>query len=288
MPVYPATLIEPGESGSLITRDFQYEYNNFLFGSGTPYQTETVEGILGLPAVRTNDDENQEDHGDHAGVDLLPGRTITVAMNILGTSFDIQDRIDAAIVAFQTSRRDAFMEFPWITQRPGHNKRFVYARARNPTFPSNYDTAKGKARGGVMFFATDPRFYSLQETLTVITAPADSTTAQADVPMLGNMKDGTYPIIEIDGPSTNPRITNANDDGRAIRLDVVVGVDQTLVIDTKRKHVTLQGVDRYEVVRADNQWWSLLPGDNTIVYTRNTNSLPSEMRVRHHDAWVSA
>lgn len=286
---FPADALYGGVPGDLITREYQYEFRGWLFGSGTEFQTETVDGILGLPSARSSDDDNDEDHGMHPGADLLPGRTITVTMNVIAEGTPAQPLIDKAARACQVSKKDAFVEFPWITRRPEHNKRYVLARARRCEFSSDYDLAHGLGKGGgVQFFATDPLFYSLEETALVIPIPNASVTAQGNVAGLGDFQDGSPPIIEVVGPATNPRIVNAADGGRTIRIDVVVPAGQLLVIDTKNRTVFLNGVDRYDTVRADNQWWRVVPGVNLITFNRTDAGANTNVTIRHHDAWTGA
>lgn len=288
MPVYPAAVIAPGDPGFYIEEDFQYEFRSFLFGHNTDFQTESVEGILGIPAARTSDEPRGDDHGDHRGVNLLPGRTINIKMNILGTVGDIQQKISQAVRTFQISKRNAFVEYPFVTQRPGQDPRYVWARARRAEFPSNFETARGKAKGAVQLYATDPRWYSLEEFINDILVPTGENNVEGNVETFGDLEDGTFPIIEISGPCTNPRITNLADNERTIRLDIAVGVGETLIIDTKAKTAFLEGVDRFDTVRADNLWWVLLPGNNPILYNRSGGGVASNLRIRHHDAWTSA
>lgn len=289
MPIPPADPLNPNPPGQLIVADYQYEFRGLLFGSRTQYQVESMDGLLSLPSAKGDDDENQEDHGSIAGVDLIPPRTITSQINTLAEGYGTaQPLIDAAARAFQVSKRAAFVEYAFVTQRPGHTKRFCLARARRSDFPSNFDTAKGLAKGAMQLFATDPRFYSLAETITDIIIPNAGANNQGNVVNNGNLLDGTFPILEITGPSTNPRIQNNADGGRTIRIDVVIPAGQTLTIDTKNKTVFLNGVDRYDTVRSDNQWWVILPGVNVVVYNRTGAGNASQLRVRHNDAWTGA
>lgn len=289
MPVYPSVALAPGDPGYQITEDMQYEFRGVLFGHGTEIQVETMEGLFGMPSARTNDDENQEDHGDHAGVDLSPGRTLTGKLNCLGGwGQGTQTLLDLLSEAFQSSKREAFMEYPFATQRPGHDVRFVYARPRRSEFPSDYALARGKGVGAIQVYATDPRWYSAVEQVQTLVLPNAGATITADVESYGDFKDGSMPLIEIDGPCTNPRVANLDDDGKTIRLDVVVPVGQTLLIDTKRRTVFLNGVDRFDTVRADNQWWVILPGINSIKYDRSAGGVASNLRLKFRAAWTSA
>lgn len=274
--------------GDLVVADYQYEYKGWLFGSLTNYQVQSVDGILGLPSARTSDDERQEDHGDFAGVDLVPGRTVTMTMNVLGTSVTGQGLMDLAMQKMQPTKRDAFTEYPFVTQRPGHAKRYINARPRRCEFPSNYDTAHGLCIGGLQWYATDPRWYSLAESTGTVTLANTVLSNNGVVNNLGDFLDGVKPILEIPGPVTNPRIQNVNDNNRTIRIDITVNAGQTLVVDVSNKTVFLAGVDRYDTVRADNEWWTLVPGNNSIVLSRSNAGASVQMNVRWHHGWVSA
>lgn len=279
-------------AGDLIDGDFQYEFRGFKFGSGTDYQTETVEGILGLPSARTSDDDKQEDHGMHPGQDLLSGRDIQISMNIMGDiGEDIEEKIGKAASAFQVTKRQTFTEFEFVTRRPGKTRRFARCRARRAAFPSNYDTARGLARGVVELFATDPRFWSAEEYAASVTLAIAATTGQTNVVMGGDFEDGSDPIITITGPCTNPFLTNATDGNRQFRTNgLVMAAIDTLVVDFRTGDVKLNGVDAYQYVKADNQWWVLVPGPNTFVYTREAGNTgaSSTATLRWRDAFTGA
>ena len=268
--------------------DYQYEFKGFLFGSGTSYLVEEVEGLIGLPDVKTNDEAKQDNHGYHRGLDLFAGRRLIFVLNILGSpGTDIENKIRTATSAFQVSKRAGTQEYKLLIKRPGRVGLFIECRARRMAFPSNYSTAKGLAKGGAELFASDPRYYSETQTSTFVDIANTAVQGQANVSMSGDFSDGSDPVLEIVGPATNPRIQNQADGGRTIRIDVVLSSTDTLVIDVKNKIVTINGVDRYNTVRADNQWWSLIPGTNTILYSRSDAVASSRLTVKHHNAFVS-
>lgn len=268
--------------------DYVYEFKTLTFGSGTSYIVEEVEGLIGLPDVRTNDEDKQEDHGQHRGVDLLAGRHLIFVLNIIGIAgTDIEDKIRAAITAFQVSKRLGTQEYKLFVQRPGREKLFIECRARRMAFPSDFNTARGLAKGGAELKASDPRYYSDTEKTTFVDIANTAVQGQSNITMSGDFVDGVEPILEIVGPATNPRIQNQADNNRTVRVDVDLSATDTLLIDSKKKTVTLNGVDRYDIVRTDNQWWVLLPGVNTVLYSRSVGAASSRLTVRHHDAYIS-
>lgn len=283
-------------AGDKIDRDFQYEFRDYLFGSGTDGQTETVEGILGQPSARTSDEDKQEDHGAWTGMDTLPGRTIQIALNLFGDmGEDIEAKIAAASKAFQVSKRNPFVEYEFVTKRPGHDKRFCRARARRCAFPSNYDTARGLSRGAVELFASDPRFYTLQAVTRNLVLPIADAAESMDIVSLGDFEDGSEEgVLTITGPATDPRIANAQDGNRTIRIDGVIAAGGVLVVDLREKTAlyTVGGVtvDWGGSIRNDNEWWVVLPGLNQITYTRDGGNVgaASTLTLVYRDAWVGA
>jgi hypothetical protein len=270
--------------------DYQYEFRDFVFGSKTSFTTETVEGFLGLPDIRSNDQDRQDDHGFHAGVDLLSGRRIIFEIIINGTpGVDTEQKLRQVNTAFQSSKNSGIVEYPLYAQRPGRAKVFVRCRARRCSFLSSYEVAHGLARGAVELFGSDPRIYEdVLRTASMTITQGNTSGPGVIIDMKGDFLDGTQPIIEISGPCINPRVTNTSDNNRAIRMDVVLSSTDLLVVDTKLKTVFINGVDRYDIVRSDNQWWSLLPGINNLLYTRSSNSGVSTATVKFRYAYTTA
>lgn len=270
--------------------DYQYEFRGLVFGSQTSYITETVEGLFSLPDVRTNDQEKQDGHGSHAGVDLLSGRRIIFEIVITGApGTDIWNKLRQANTTFQSSKNSGIVEYSLFAQRPGRAKVFVLCRSRRCSFLSSYEAAHGLARGAVEFFASDPRVYEDVLRSSAMTVTQGNTAAPgATANMNGDFLDGVQPVIEISGPSINPRLLNAADNNRSIRMDVILGSTDLLVVDTKAKTVFINGLDRYDIVRSDNQWWSLLPGSNSLLYTRSSTSGVSTATVKFRDVYTTA
>lgn len=102
---------------------------------------------------------------------------------------------------------------------------------------------------------------------------------------------GNFPsprfTITFQGPATNPTITNTTV-GRAIRLNAVLSASDIVTIDVANKKIYLNGVSNYGLRRADNQWFDLLPGNNTLVFSRNvSNGVNCPVSITWQDAWES-
>jgi hypothetical protein len=58
-----------------------------------------------------------------------------------------------------------------------------------------------------------------------------------------------------------------------------------LEVDFRLHTITLNGVNRFDLMPADSQWWKLQPGVNVIQYQRTDSGASSTMTLRHRDVW---
>ncbi len=284
MPIYPA----PASTfGGAVARDGQYEFNGLLINNDSWLQAEEVDGLFDLPSVKSAGDSEMEDrHGGYLGRDLLATREITMKLGVhADNDADLYLRQRAVVNAFQPITG----LLPLIYQRSGIGQLYIPVRPRRlGGFTTSWKTAATKInKAMVLLVAPDPRVLASLESSQAIQIAASATSAQGNVVMAGNFIGGAWPIIEIAGPATNPRITN-NRTGRTIRIDHVITAGQTLIIDTKERTVTKGGIDQFASVRNDNQWWTLLPGIQTVSWARTNNPAnTATMTVRWRDSYAS-
>lgn len=296
MPVFPSYVPPANTPGSLITTPYQYEFRGLVFGSGTNYITEKVSGIHGMPGSIDTDLPRNLDHGADPSVLLMGKRVMQFDMKILGSmGIDIEQKLEVARKTFQVPRKrhsrdlDAF-----VFQRPGEPLKVLWGRCTKRDFPSDYDTAHGLSAGSVELTFPDPLIYALQSTSIQSVAAATVLTTTVNPVNGGDYVDGAAPTIQIDGPATNPRIQSTTDEGRTLRVDISLSTVDSLRINAKTKKVEvrrgLAGAwqDAWVYVRSDNQWWALLPGINTVTYTRDsTNAAASStMTVTWNDTFA--
>lgn len=278
--------------GDLVTADFMYEFSGVAFGSGTSYRTEEMEGLFGIPDLSTSDLNRLDRHGAIPGDDLMGGRKIIGKINLEEL---VKATMETKLTAWQTAMRVRNREEQLVYQRPGTGKRYVSARPRKSSYPSDYQLAHGLGKLAVEWFCPDPRHYLLATKTTVVTvASASLTQTTALTVVTGNFE--TEPVITITGPATNPRLSLSGQtaidgrsyNGRVFAVDVVMTAGDTMIIDFKNKTIKLNGVDRYDLKRVDSRWWSLLPGAQSLTYSRsagNTGAAATATPV-WNDAWV--
>lgn len=279
-------ITEASETDS-VRKDGQYEFNGLLMNSGAVQVTQS-EGLFELPDVKSSGDTEMGDfHGGLLGKgDLLTMRQIILE---LGASADTIEELHAYLRVLNEKFQPRNDLIPLVYQRAGLNKRYILVRPRKlGGFLTSCEMAMSKiSRGAVLLVAPDPRILSFTEKTKDITIAAGLTSGQDSVVMEGNFEGGAWPILEIAGPATNPRIFNSTVN-RTIRIDHVISAGQVLIVDVKNRMVTKAGGDVFSSVRNDNQWWNLIPGRQTIAYSRlNAPANTSTLTVRWRDSYAS-
>lgn len=274
-------------AGDLVIKEFQIELwrsdtDRLLMGAATNYHFLTVTG-MDMMTLRNTDFERMANHGDvPSGRETMQARTIRMNMAVKGAD-------KAATVLLMDALGKAFRPAPdtLVTATiKWYGRDLVLTTGRPRRMEWSYDgdwIQGGVLRPTAEFRAFDPIFYDYGLSTSIITIGAGSTSSTG-----GGQNDGNIPVqplLSIAGPTVNPRILNTTDAGKTIRIDVTLAGGDTLLVDVYNRKVLLNGVDRYDLVRSDNQWWSLLPGSNSITYSRTGTSGSSAMTMTWRSGW---
>jgi hypothetical protein len=188
---------------------------------------------------------------------------------------------------------------PFYFKAPGVEERLVFVKSRGVSYDWDQLRRLGMARIQFKMFGEDPRIYtSVEETLDI---PFSGFTGSgfsfslafsfgfgaAVLPPGGTVTNsGNRPapaIITIDGPVTDPRITN---DTLGLTLSFVITLSGTdsLVIDLGSRTAILNGTTNVRGTLIDPTWWLLAPGDNSITYTAGSGT-GSNLNITFRSAW---
>lgn len=295
-PFVPPPAGDPEDAGDLVDRPYRYEFRNLAFGAGTDFIVEEVQGLLSMPAVRDTDTDRQSADGATPGLVTFGKRTIAFDMIILGSAgLDIEGKLGLARTTFQPpQRRKSNVMEPFVFMRPGEPKKVIYVRCTKRDFTSSYETARGKAEGSVELVAPDPTIYSFEvhSQSTGIAAAATVNGAGEIFNNAGDNREGTLPLLTLTGPMTDPIVQNLDDDGRQFKLQGIFDADDQIRVDFKTRIVEKRSgtdpwVEDYSLVRNDSEWWTMVPGDNTIVFARSAGNTATQaiLNVKWQDAW---
>ena len=272
--------------------NYRFAFNDFEFGGGNSvYQIMTIDGLEDLPVIRNQDDNRGYQDGMWTGRDFLSGRMLTFTITVRGdTNFSMNyylDLLQANLVPQQQGT--GLLQF----QLPNSDLQRIDARVRRRAIQINTEYSSGIATAIYEFFCPDPRYYDneLKTTdLTNSTAVAGRTynrvyiappTNPANPEETGMSYGGgagapnlitndgwttTYPLITIQGPAINPKVTNVTA-GAFLQIDATIGTNDQLVLNTDYRTVTLNGVNRRALLNNSSTWFAAPPGTSYYTFT---------------------
>jgi hypothetical protein len=277
--------------GDLITETFQFEFNGVLLGPDTNYDLVEING-LDMPAIREGDLARPSDHGHFdLAPDKFAARIVEMTLEVISNDFD-------DIAALQYAFMDREGLYPLVFQLHDGIKKRIYCRVRRRHMTLDTDAARGDYVNEVMFWAPDPRVYENddnssstgpQTTGAGFGFPMDftisfgaSTSGAATCTNSGNIE--TRPVVTLTGPMSNPSVANLTTGlVWSAEIDLVAG--EVLVVDFDDKTVLLNGTtNRYSAFTG--QWWTLVPGDNTVQL--QVSSGAGSVQIAWRSAWDSA
>lgn len=94
-----------------------------------------------------------------------------------------------------------------------------------------------------------------------------------------------WPIITLNGPLTNPRITNA-DTEEYLQLNLTISSGNSVVVDMRNRTVIQNGsLNQISKVTELSTWWSIDPGSNQIVLETSASDPGGNAVLAWHDAY---
>lgn len=270
--------------GDQLSRDGEYQLADTLFNGAAVvhdagYLVSNVDGLFGSAEVRTNDVPRQSDHGVISTQEYLGARIVTADLKVMGSSkADYENRRLTLGALFNPT--GTIQTFAY---RRNGVVRLIFAKPRQLALPTENDHVL-LSEGSFQLYAPDPRHYESGESQVNASIAAGVSSVGLAPNNVGTF--WTWPLIEIDGPVTNPRLANAQDANRQIKIDHVLAAGQTMVIDQAKRTVTVGGVDVFSSVRTDNQWIHLWPGVNNLTFSRTGTTGTTPIRVKFRSAWI--
>jgi hypothetical protein len=291
--------------------NYRFAFNDFEFGGGqSPYQIMTLDGLEDLPVIRNQDDNRGYQDGMWTGRDFLSGRTLIFVITIRGDANNsMQQNLDAMQAALVPQQQGTgLLQF----QIPDSALQRVNARVRRRNIQINTDYSSGMATATYEFFCPDPRYYDNAEQSTdlinaattagrtydrVYTAtqspnanPFETGMSYGGGSTAANIiqNDGwatTYPLITITGPCINPKVTDVTAGGFLL-IDSAIGTEDTLVLNTDLRTVTLNGVNRRALLNNSSTWFAAPPGTSYYTFTATATDGNTSCVVTWRNAYI--
>jgi hypothetical protein len=281
----------PVVGGSLVVGDFvvggeapgsnlwEMTYGGLTFGGLNrlaTYQLQELPEGLGTPDYISGDVQRALEQGEWPGVDLSPGRNITVKQIIQAAT---EAELDAARQAFgAVLTPKGSTEYP-LTLQLASGLFTCYARPRKHAPPIDVNTIVGKGTVvATMFHATDPRWYGPTQTASTGLASPGGLTPPLTPPLTPKAGSGgliqavnagpmyTYATLTFTGPCTTPKAANLSLPGApAVAFNVTLNPGDTLTVNMGYESVVLTsagssaGSSRRAAILPGSVFWPL-PG----------------------------
>lgn len=266
-----------------------FELNN---AENLMYLDEPIEGVSGLPNIRSATGVNQGRDGSWVSRQLYEGRYISFQGRIFGGEpIDVENKRRELVSVLQRKKLKlriityAGMEF--ITE--------VFVMANQMPINRELNIVKWK----IDLLSEDPLFYdnSAGELLATVGKVMDggfdipfdipfNISAGGEPSVVTNSGNETvYPIITISTPATNPKLINrATNEFMQVMTTVLDG--DKLIIDMRNKTITHNGLNIYALQRDGSTFFGLVPGVNVMEIQSDIASENSKAEVRYQSGFL--
>lgn len=287
-------------AGDLITKNWQFEYNGFVFGHGeNGVDLISLTGIEDMPELRVSDQFKARAHGSVDGPQYSEDRVINITFDIIT---DGPESLRQVVDEFKRATPVQHFETPLVFQMPGAGKRQVNARVRRRNILVERNFSIGHTQGTIQFVCTDPRVYSGGAFgLKTMTTGSGTTTGGLTFPHgfphgFGFSSPGSISVNNagnvsapwkgvMTGPLINPILDLAGTTGRLSLNDFTVQEGQTLHFDSANRTVMLNNTaSRYSALDV-SRWFDLPVGTSTLQLSSAAGSTGS-FQIFYRDAYM--
>lgn len=266
-----------------------FELNN---AENLMYLDEPIEGVAGLPNIRSATGVNQGRDGSWVSRQLYEGRYISFQGRIFGGEpTDVENKRRELVSVLQRKKLKlriityAGMEF--ITE--------VFVMANQMPVNRELNIVKWK----IDLLSEDPLFYdnAAGELLATVgkvmdggfdipfDVPFDISAGGEPSVVTNSGNETVYPIITISTPATNPKLINrATNEFVQVMTTVLEG--DKLIIDMRNKTITHNGLNIYSLQRDGSTFFGLVPGVNVMEIQSDIASDNSKAEIRYQSGFL--
>lgn len=267
---------------------YQYQFTPngsstpFVWGAGTSYAVENIDGLGGSSPIRNEDDNRGYIDGSFSGRDFYDARTVTFDILITGDGSHSAQYYYKQLQASLYPQPTGYYPDPYAsTQATGVLGLFqfqlsavtgiqrMWGRVRLVTTPIDPEFSFGYITCTVEFYFPDPRYYDD----TAITPSAGTTVSLSNAGWAT-----TCPAITIATPSASGSITD-NINGYVMAFSNV-NTSYPLVIDLLRRSVTQNSLPARNTLTNVNNWLCLTPN-----YSTTWTSTLGSMAITYRNAY---
>lgn len=290
--------------------DLQFSYRGLVFGEGSEFGVNRVEGLEGFE-TRVSDADLPRSDGAIRGVDFVAPRLVTFELAIIeltGGATTYEQYWAQIRAAFRPSRTE---DLPLTFARPGMPERFIRARPVSLIRTETYRRYNVVGFPPIALRAADPRIYSA-ELHSANAAVYSSVGGGADFGLdygvdftggvqtelvVDNAGDAdAFPVVRFYGPTagtcTGVSLTNTTT-GQVLDINAAVASGQILTADMEaavtganRLVVALGGSSRYGSWAQPRTPFALAPGSNVLRFEVDGTTTDMVANLQWRDTWL--
>lgn len=234
----------------------------------------SVTGLDTAP-LRVSQSEHHGSDGTYIDADHMSMRTIAI-------TGELYTDPSSADLSLSTLKRDYNTPDirPFYFQLPGQSLKFVNGQGGGLQYPIDGNRRSGKTPIQALILAADPYIYDYPPSIDTVSVPTVITVGTGfnmafNVGFGGSVPGNSatvanygthtaYPIIQINGPVTNPVLVDAFGITMSFTISLVAG-DQ-LVVNCKDRSVVLNGVVSRRNTLSGVNWFAVPPGMAETVF----------------------
>lgn len=256
------------------------------------YLDEPIEGVSGLPNIRSTTGVNQGRDGSWVSRQLYEGRYISFQGRIFGGEpIDVENKRRELVSVLQRKR----LKLRIITYAGIEFVTEVFVMANQMPISRELNIAKWK----IDLLSEDPLFYdnSSGELLATIGKTIDgSFDIPFDIPfdisagtepsvVTNSGNETVYPIITVSTPATNPKIINRTTN-QFMQVMVTVLDRDKLIIDMRNKTITHNRLNVYALQYEGSTFFGLVSGMNIMEVQTDIVSENTKAEVRYQSGFL--
>jgi hypothetical protein len=253
---------------------YQFSFNGFTFGAGTPYTVEKIDGLMATAGIRNQDDNRGYIDGTYSGRDFYDSRTVTIDFLLVGDSShpaqyyfqQLQKNLAPQVYGYypdpyastQASSVLGLFQFQ-LTATTGQQR--MWGRVRSVSASVDPEFTYGYILATADLHFPDPRYYDE----TANTASGSTAT------IYNNGWATTSPAITIASPSASGTITDSVTG--AVMTFANVNTSYSLIIDTLQRTISQNGISARNTLTTMTNWLTIPANTSTGTWTSTLGSM---------------
>jgi hypothetical protein len=257
---------------------FQYGDMGFLLNSNDqtlPFIDVTQVAGLDNAPLRTTTDEHQGMDGTYVDSPYMSMRTIVVTGTLYNNPLDPDGLLDTLRQNYGSNAIT-----PFYFQLPGRPLRYINGQGGGVQYDVDSNRRVGTTPIQLTVLAGDPYIYDWPAQVGIVAVPAVTTVGtgfnmafnvgfggsipNTSVTVTNNGTHTAYPVIAINGPVTNPVLSDAF--GVTMSFTISLSAGDQLVVDCRNKSVVLDGTISRRTSLAGLKWFSVPAGMSDSFY----------------------